>query len=395
MRAKNRLTDKDAREATTDRPSQIFYDGEVKGFGLRVTKTAAKSWVLNYRTKAGVERRLTIGSFPTWPAIRARDRAKELRQQIDRGGDPLGETQAARAAPTLHDLIEYYVAEHLPKKRPNSRYEDRNLIAQWIVPEFAKRKVAEIKRADIGRLHRKVTERGTPIRANRLLSLLSKMFSLAVDLGWCADNPAKGIEKNPEQARARYLAVEEIGRLVEAIAEYRKQNAASADAIEMLLLTGSRRNEVLSLRWGDVDLNKAVWTKPPSSVKQNREHRIPLSPEAIELLRQRQPGARSGRIVPLRPAEFVFPGGGSTGHKIEIRRAWLAICKKAEIGSLRLHDLRHSYASLLVSAGRSLPEIGALLGHRQVQTTARYSHLFDKPLREATSLVGKLVRGVK
>jgi integrase len=138
-----------------------------------------------------------------------------------------------------------------------------------------------------------------------------------------------------------------------------------------------------------------VWVKPPAGTKQNREHRVPLSPEAVELLRRRLPGARPGRVIPMRPSEHVFPGGGGTGHQTEIRKAWLAVCKIAGIDGVRLHDLRHSYASLLVSAGRSLPEIGALLGHRQVQTTARYSHLFDAPLREATGMVGKIVRGTR
>jgi integrase len=397
MRSTTKLTDRLARDASTDRPSQIFYDGSegaIKGFGVRVTKAGAKSWILNYRTTTGTERRLTIGSFPAWPAVKARAQAAELRQVIDKGGDPLGELREQREAPTVQDLVDRYIEEHLPRKRPESQYEDKNLIGQWVIRTLGKRKVAEVKRADIDKLFRQVSAR-TPTRANRLLSLLSTMFGLAVKWEWRSDNPAKGVDRNTEHARARYLSLEEIGRLMTAVAEYREHNPASADAIELLLLTGSRRNEVLSATWSQFDLDAGIWIKPPAGTKQNREHRVPLSPEAVELLRRRLPGARSGRVVPLRPAEYVFPGGGVGGHQTEIRKAWLAVCKAAGVEGVRLHDLRHSYASLLVSAGRSLPEIGALLGHRQVQTTARYSHLFDEPLRQAAGLIGRIVRGAK
>jgi integrase len=394
MRSTIKLTDKIAREASTDRPSSITFDGgegAVKGLGLRVTKAGAKAWVLNYRTKgSGVERRLTIGGFPAWPAVKARARAAELRQLVDQGEDPLNELREQRAAPTVAELVERYEVEHLPRKREESQYEDRNLAKQWIIPELGRRKVAELKRADIDRLFRKVSAR-TPTRANRLLSLLSMLFTLAVRWEMRPDNPAKGIERNAEHARARYLTVDEIGRLMAAIDQYRPSNPASADAIELLLLTGARRGEVLSATWSQFDLDAGVWIKPAAGTKQNREHRVPLSPEAVELLRRRLPGARLGRVIPLRQNEHVFPGGGEKGHQVEIRKAWLAICQAAGLDGVRLHDLRHSYASLLVSAGRSLPEIGALLGHRQVQTTARYSHLFDEPLRQATGLVGKVV----
>jgi integrase len=394
MRSNLKLTDKFARAASTERQQEIVYDAEVRGFGLRLTRAGAKSWILNYRTRAGVERRFTIGSFPAWPAAKARARASELRQIVDRGGDPLGEVQEQRAAPTVADLCAvYFVSERFVRKGPYSREQERNLTQQWIAPELARRKAADITRADIEKLHRKVTDYGTPTRANRLRSLLSVMFILAVRQGWRADNPVIGVERNREHPRARYLTVNEIGRLLAALAEHRKRRADLADILELLLLTGARRGEVLNIKWSDVDLDRAIWTKPHTGTKQRRQHRVPLSPEAIELLRRQLPGSRADRIIALRPAECVFPIGDIS--KSKLNRIWAAICRAAGLEGVRLHDLRHSYASLLVSNGRSLPEIGALLGHSQVSTTARYAHLFDEPLRAATSLVGEIVRGAK
>jgi len=396
-----RLTDKFARETTTERQQKRFADsgeGALRGLGLRMTAAGAKSWIFSYVTRTGTERRMTIGSFPAWSAKQARDRAAELRREVDTGGDPLTQARGLREAPDFQALVDRYIEEHLPRKAPSSAREDLYLIKTLrdVDPGLPKHKLRDLRRADIEKIHRKITERGTPVHADRVLSLLSMMFNLAErwDLLPTGCNPCKGVRRNGTQARARYLNRDEIGRLVEALAEYRRQNPSSADAIELLLLTGSRRGEVLGARWAEFDLDNAVWVKPATNTKQRREHRVPISLEAIELLRRRLP-TRDGRLVSLNPSDFVFPGGGAKRHQTEVRRAWLKVCEAAGLRDVRLHDLRHSYASLLVSAGRSLPEIGALLGHRQVATTARYSHLFDEPLRAATEHVGKVIRGAR
>jgi integrase len=195
------------------------------------------------------------------------------------------------------------------------------------------------------------------------------------------DNPAKGIERNPEHKRERYLSGEELARLTAALAEHRDQQAANI--IRVLLLTGARRVEVFNMRWADLELETGVWVKPSAHTKQKKAHRVPLSAPARQLLAS----------IP-QTSEYVFPGRYS-GRRIEIHGSWREMCVAAKLEGVRVHDLRHSYASILASAGLSLPIIGALLGHTQAQTTQRYAHLFDDVLRAATERVGTVVSPVE
>ena len=378
--------------------NKISHDGgdpkkSVTGFGIRVTASGARSFVFNYRTLAGRERRLTIGGYPEWSVKVAREKAKALRREVDDGYDPLGERIAEREAPTVNDLIARWDAEHAPRRRERSAKEVRSLLRQWIAPEFGSRKVAEIRRSDVDRLHRKITEAGTPVRANRAVSVLSRLFTLAMRWEMRPDNPASGIERNDEEPRHRYLSGDELRRLTEALISHPNQQAANA--VRLLLLTGARRNEVLGATWERFDLeDPGVWTKPSAHTKQKREHRVPLSAPARLLLVEMKTAAQQRAAEKKRePARYVFPARVGAGPMVEIKNAWAAICKAADLRDVRLHDLRHTYASVLASAGLSLPVIGALLGHTQPGTTARYAHLFDDPLRAATERVGAIVTG--
>ena len=366
-----------------DKGNRISYDTDVKGFGCRVTANGARSFVINYRTKAGRERRYTIGQFPAWKVAAARAEAAELKKRVDRGEDPMGEFEAARDAPTVADLCDRFEAEHLPRLRPASRTEYKALIDKYILPELRSLKVPNVTYSDIDALHRKVSQRA-PYRANRLLSVLSKMFSLAIKWGYRADSPTKGVERNQEVKRHRFLSRDELGRLSIALAAHPDQTAANI--FRLLLLTGARRGEVLAMRWDQLDLNVGVWTKPSSLTKQRLEHRIPLSAPARQLLVELREAAN-------KDAQFVFPGPGAKGHRDAPETAWAEICKAAAIVDARVHDLRHTHASLLVSAGWSLPTIGRLLGHTTPATTSRYAHLADDPLRQATETVGAIVTG--
>src|SRR5262245_57131468 len=283
----------------------ITIDADVFGFGARVTANGARSYVLRYTTRAGRERTFTIGDASVWRTTDARDKARELRREIEDGGDPLGEIEAERAAPTVSDLIERFRAEHLPKKRPRTASEYGYLLQLHIEPHFGQHaKVGDVRFEDIDALHRKITKSGSPYAANRTVALLSKMFALAVHWRMRPDNPVKGIERNKEYNRRRYLSSDELVRLTKALAKHPDKGAA--DAIRLLLLTGARRGEVLGMRWADVA--DGVWSKPPSSTKQKEHHQVPLSAPAQQLLadiRKRQ-----------RPrAPFVFSGDGATGHR--------------------------------------------------------------------------------
>ena len=360
--------------------NSITYDKDIRGFGVRVTKAGHKAFIFNYRTKTtGRERRYTIGTYPDWSVAAARKEAESLKRVRDRGGDPMGELHEERAAPTVKDLTDRYIEEHLSKKRASAHRNDRSMIDSDILPSLGKLKVADVRYADIDDLHRKVTKRA-PIRANRVAALLSKMFALSIRWEMRPDNPVRGLERNPENKRRRYLSGDELSRLLAALAEHREQD--SANVVRLLLLTGARRGEVLGARWDMFDLDKGTWTKPGAETKTDTEHQVPLSAPARQLLADMNEKATG---------KYLFPGKDSETPLTDIKNSWASICKAADIKDCRVHDLRHTYASVLASAGQSLPVIGALLGHTQASTTQRYAHLFDDPLRKATERVGSVV----
>lgn len=361
--------------------NKVSYDDAVKGFGIRVTAAGGRAFILNYRRKAdGRERRHTIGSFPEWSVGAARDEAKRLKRQIDGGADPVGEQQASRGEPTVAELCSRFVAEYVPRKRPATQRDYRQQIAVDILPALGRAKVAAVSHADVDAFHRKISARA-PTHANRVLACLSKMFSLAIRWGWRTDNPCRGVERNQETKRQRFLSGAELARLSTALAKLKDQGAANA--VRLLLLTGARRGELLAARWADFDLEAGVWTKPGSTTKQRTIHRVPLSQAACQLLTEMQRAA---------DPEYLFPAR-FTPHRLDIDDAWNALRKAAGIPDVRIHDLRHTYASVLASSGLSLPVIGALLGHSTAVTTHRYAHLVDDVLRTATERAAAVITG--
>ena len=390
--ASERLTDQAVRVLVApESGNRILYDGGrdcVRGFGLRVTANGAKSFVLNYYVH-GRERRYTIGSYPTWSVSQAREKAKALRRQIDEGKDPLGEREAARSAPTVAQLADRYLSEYAAKKKRTAS-DDAAMIERRIKPALGARKVASVTFSDISRLHRSIA---APYSANRHLSLLTTMFGLAVRWKLIDKNPCSGVEKNPEQARARYLSPAEIARLFAALDKY--PDAAPANAIRLLALTGSRLGEMLRATWTefpDLDADAAIWIKPSTNTKQAREHRVPISEQARLLLVDMRAAAEAEAKAKSRlPSRFVFPAPAGPGPRKEIDDHWHKIRRAAGLEDVRLHDLRHSFASILVTAALSLPIIGAMLGHSKPATTARYAHLADTPLRAAAEVVAKVV----
>ena len=303
---------------------------------MRVTPAGARAFILNYRTRAGGrERRYTIGDLKTWATTAARERARELKRDVSAGNDPLAELVAERAAPTVNDLADRYVTEHLPRKRPRSRIEDERLLP-IIRNAVGGAKVADIHHGDVDRLHQAVTRKRGPFRANRVLALLSKMFSLSIKWRMRQTNPCVGVERNPEPKRARFLSAAEVGRLIDAL-DY-DQDHQAADIIRLLLLTGARSAEVLGAEWAHFDLGAGLWIKPHTATKQKEEHRLPLADEAVALLQ---------RIRSTAPAKarYVFPGQSPFKHRRSIRHAWDRIIVASEIAEVRIHDLRHSHAS--------------------------------------------------
>jgi integrase len=364
--------------------NRIYYDDLVKGFGCRVTAAGARAFVVNYRRKAdGLERRLTIGSFLEWTVAAAREQAKRHKREIDGGADPVGANREAREAASMADLCERFAQEVIPRKRPLTQRDYRRHIAVAIRPALGRMKVASVTFADIDALHRKLSARA-PVQANRLVALLSVMFSMAVKWQMRSDNPCKGIERNQENKRQRYLTGPELVRVTAALANMRDRGAANA--IKLMLLTGARRGETLAARWRDIDLEAGVWLKPGATTKQKTTHRVPLSEAACQLLAEMRQQAGVD-------AEWLFPAPQKAGPRTAIQEAWQELRKAAAIPDVRAHDLRHSYASILASQGLSISIVGSLLGHAAAATTFRYSHLWDDAQRRATEIASAVIVG--
>ena len=398
--------------------NKITYDSEVKGFGIRVTSAGAKAFILNYRA-AGRERRITLGSFPDWSVTDARNEAKGVKRRIDVGEDPMADRQADRAAPIGDDLADRFDAEHLSRRRPSTQRDYRSILRLYVRPALGKMKVADVRHTDIERLHASISKTA-PYRANRTVAVLSKMMALAVKWEMRSDNPVIGIERAPEEKRERFLTPAEIARLSEALAAHPERT--SANAVRLLLLTGARRGETLGATWSQIDISAGVWTKPAATTKQKKEHRVPLSAPALQLLSQMREAAdlENARRAKdkLPPITCLFPGVGDN-PLTEIKHFWASICRTAGLAiqvekkddkgrtikdakgepvlvwqpTVRIHDLRHTHASILASLGLSLPIIGRLLGHTQAATTQRYAHLMDDPLRAATERAGAIISG--
>jgi integrase len=372
---------------------EYFPELRLPSFGLRLRSGGSRVWVMRYRY-AGEQRRWSRDDGPAMTIEDAYLRARDIRKDLEHGIDPeaAGEereraTRTAREAPTVADLCERFKTDHLPKKKASTQRDYTSIIDNEIVPALGRLKVADVTDFHVHELHRAISERA-PYRANRTVAVLSKMFSFAskAPFKWrsAADNPAKGIERNKENKRQRFLSDDEMARLSRALAEH--PDRQGANILRLLLFTGARRAEAESARWAQFDLSTGVWTKPAASTKQGTEHRVPLSAPARQLLTQLHEDADPD-------AEFVFPSYGATGHRAEIKATWTAICEAAGLVGVRVHDLRHSYASVLAGHGLSLPVIGALLGHTQAQTTLRYAHLADDPLRRATETAGASIAG--
>jgi integrase len=381
--------------------NRILYDSEIPGFGVRITSAGVLSFILNYRVH-GRERRCTIGRYPELTATAARERALQLRGRILDGHDPLEERKQDRTQPTLGELATEYLERYAEKnKRPSSVRNDKAMIDGIVRPRLGALRLKAVGSRDIEALHASL--KTTPYQANRVLALLSKMFSLAIEWGWTAENPAKGVQRFHEDRRERWLSTEELQRFTAALDAYKDQDAANA--LRLLLLTGARAGEVLKATWSEIDLERGVWTKPSHHTKQKKIEHIPLSPPALELLKAMKPRGATGPL---------FIGRDGSKARVSLKRPWIQACKAAGLTveitkegkrltkegkhklltrykpTIRKHDLRHSYASHLVSNGVSLQIVGKLLGHTQPQTTQRYAHLSDAALRDATNQFGEI-----
>ncbi|KYK45193.1 integrase [Bradyrhizobium liaoningense] len=409
------------RRAVTSLPAvtktTIFYDSTLTGFGVKATPTGALSWIVEYRPGEGgrrvSKRRMVIGTPATLSPEKAREAAETLLARVKLGEDPAAERGAARKAETVDELLDSFIEKHLePKRKAGTIRLNSGYIKNHIRPALGKKKANSITHSDVDRLHRKIGETHS-VTANRVVALVGTIFAFGIKtkaLPKGTENPAAGIEHFDERPRQRYLTEEELRRLGDAIREAEtvgipwepdptkkikhapkaenrltKIDQHAAAALRLLLFTGCRLREILDLRWTEYDVGRGLLFLPDSKTGQKT---VVLAAPAIAIL----------DALP-RLGIYVI-AGESAGAKDETPRAdlnrpWRAIRKRAGIEDVRIHDLRHSFASVGAGSDLGLPIIGRLLGHTQASTTQRYAHIAANPAKRAADLIaGKIAEAM-
>ena len=372
----------------------VFWDRELKGFGVRVYPTGGKLYLAQARGPDGPggrrkARRITVGRHPVLGAEQARQRAALIIARIKAGEDPVPLPLPAKhhGGPTVADLAARYLERHVAVRcKPKTQRTTRSVVNRHIVPALGRLPLAAVERRHVMALHESLCE--TPAMANMVVATLSHMYGLAGDWEMTPedfDNPCQAIPANPERKRERFLTDAEFTRLGQVLDEVSGNgsqiSAGAVTTIRLLMLTGCRKTEIMTLRWEHVDLDRAEMRIVDGKTGSRTVH---LSPSAVGVL----------KALPRAPGNpWVVPGAKPGKHMTDIDGAWKSIRARAGLDDVRIHDIRHSYASRALALGEGLPIIGRLLGHRQAETTARYAHLDRKAVRKSAERVASRIAG--
>lgn len=350
----------------------FVWDTQIAGFGIRIMPSGAKTYQAQYR-KGGRTRRVSVGRHGKITVDEARKLAKEIMGQVAKGENPAEDISQHRKAPTIAALCERFFESHVKERcKPSTQGEYRRAIDLFINPAIGSFKIIDVERKDIAELHHKFRDK--PYQANRTLGVLSKMFNLSEIWGLRPDgsNPCRHVPKYREIKRERYLSANELQRLGQVLTDVELEGSETRHvvaAFRLLILTGCRLGEIQTLKWEYITDNGMELPDTKTGAR-----RIPL-PTAARAILSTLP-RHSGN-------PFVIEGKLEGKHATDFQHPWRRIRERAGLANVRIHDLRHTYASNAVSSGMPIQMVGRLLGHSQIQTTMRYAHLADDPVRRA------------
>ncbi|MFA3919687.1 tyrosine-type recombinase/integrase [Ruegeria hyattellae] len=350
----------------------FVWDSQIAGFGVRVMPSGARTYQAQYR-KGGRTRRVSIGRHGKITVDEAHKLAKEIMGDVAKGENPAEEIAQHRRAPTVAALCERFFDSHVKERcKPSTQGEYRRAIDLFINPALGSFKVVDVERKDIADLHHKFRDK--PYQANRTLGVLSKMFNLAEIWGLRPDgsNPCRHVPKYREVKRERFLSQHELQRLGQVLAEVERNGTETpfvVAAFRLLILTGCRLGEIQTLKWEYITPHGMELPDSKTGAR-----RIPLPQAARDVL----------AALPRTPGNpYVIEGKLERKYATDLQHPWRRIRDQARLSDVRIHDLRHTYASNAVSSGMPIQMVGRLLGHTQLQTTMRYAHLADDPVRQA------------
>lgn len=345
--------------------------------------SASKTFYLCRRVN-GRQQRIRLGQFPAWTPAAAIDRADEIEKAIDRGENPHQEKRDRSAAPTLADFWrDTFDPQHVARLKPATAYQYRLTWRLHIAPTFGELKLADITKAAVRALHASIGATGRERTANYTVAALRCALNFATEADlFKGPNPTAGVRMFHETPRARYLNREEIARLYQALEADAQEtgNWTVHDVVKLLLLTGARRGNVLGMAWKDLDLATGRWLIPANETKTSRAYLVTLPPGAVDILRQRQKAENGPSVFPA-----VRKGKHGRTSLEGVKRGWERVTERAGLHGVRLHDLRHTAASLLANSGANLQIIGAQLGHANTRTTERYAHLLADTVAAAVA----------
>jgi integrase len=393
-----RLTKRTVDEAEKQAARYVVWDDDLKGFGLRVEPSGAKTFIVRYRVgggRRGTLRQYKVGRYGKLTPEKAREAAEKILARVELGQDPQAERVEERKTLTVSELCDLYVDEGMGTKKASTAALDKIRIERHIKPLIGKRRITDLSQGDIQRLMNDVASgkvtaqstahtRGGTVAATRTVGLLSGIFKFAIARRLCAENPAKGLKRFKDRKRERFLSPKELGALGDALtaAEEGGAHPSHIAILRLLSLTGARKNEIARLKWSEVQGGGSLLRLEDSKTGQKVIH---LGAPAQKLLSE---------LKPVDGSPYVFPD--PRDRKLPIRNldwAWVGIRNRAGLPDVRIHDLRHSFASVGIAGGSGLFLIGKLLGHSDVGTTHRYAHLADDPVKSAADAIAKVIDG--